>query len=202
MTEAMSERPPFDDPIVWFREAFERARASEPFDPSRAALASVTPEGLPAVRFVLVKQVDATGFAFFTNYRSPKAEQLERLPRAALAFHWATLDLQFRTHGPVSRLDAAASDAYFASRPRGSQLAAWASEQSRPIESRAALEARFADVEARFAEQQQVERPPFWGGYLLQPEQVEVWRSRPSRLHDRWSFARHGDTWHCHRLQP
>lgn len=191
-----------NDPWVWFRDSFARAAQSEPFDASRAALATVSADGQPYVRFVLVKQVDARGFVFFTNTTSAKARQLEAQPRAALAFHWATTGEQVRAEGSVSSIDAAESDAYFATRPRGSQLSAWASEQSAPIADRAVLVERYREIERRFADMATIPRPAFWGGYRLHPERIEFWHDRADRLHDRWSFARAGEGWLLTRLQP
>jgi pyridoxamine 5'-phosphate oxidase len=138
---------------------------------------------------------------FFTNYRSPKAQHLAVLPEAALAFHWSSIGIQVRVEGSVERLDAGDSDRYFATRPRGSQLGAWASEQSSPVADRASLDARYGEVEARFGSQP-VARPPFWGGYRVVPRRIEFWQSRDSRLHDRWSFTREGTQWRVQRLQP
>jgi pyridoxamine 5'-phosphate oxidase len=193
---------PSSDPWQWFRESFTRAQASETFDASRAALATVDASGRPSVRFVLVKQADERGFCFFTNFTSVKAHDLAEVPRAALAFHWATLGEQVRSEGAIERVSDAESDAYFAARPRGSQLAAWASQQSAPIADRAALEARYAEIERRFAGAARVPRPEFWGGYRLVPERIEFWRDRSDRLHDRWSFTRREHAWSVQRLQP
>ncbi|HEX2670579.1 MAG TPA: pyridoxamine 5'-phosphate oxidase, partial [Polyangiaceae bacterium] len=156
-----------------------------------------------AVRFVLVKIVDARGFTFFTNYESVKARELEATPRAALAFHWASTGEQFRVRGAVQRIPVEESDAYFATRPRESQLGAWASQQSAPIADRAALDAQLDAVTQRFAGHAQIPRPAHWGGYRIAPSVIEVWRDRSGRLHDRWSFARANDgAWSCQRLQP
>jgi pyridoxamine 5'-phosphate oxidase len=190
------------DPWIWFRDSFARAEQSETFDACRAALATVDEAGRPSVRFVLVKQVDAAGFRFFTNLTSVKAQHLTQQPYAALAFHWSTIEEQVRAEGRVELVSAAEADAYFASRPLGSQLSAWTSEQSRPIESRAALEAKRLEVERRWGSEQQVPRPPFWGGYRLIPTRIEFWRNRRDRLHDRWSFSRTDRGWTQQRLQP
>jgi pyridoxamine 5'-phosphate oxidase len=190
-----------EDPIARFEEAFARASESESFDPTRAALATVDSGGRPAVRFVLVRRVSAEGFCFFTNYGSEKARHLDATPHAALAFHWASIDMQVRVEGSVERLDAEGSDSYFASRPRGNQIAAWASEQSRPLESREVLETRFSEVQTRF-EGREVPRPDFWGGYRVVPRRLEFWISRDDRLHDRWQYTRDADRWQVQRLQP
>ena len=191
-----------DDPIAQFIEAFERAQQSEAFDPSRCALATTDANGRPTVRFVLVKRVDERGFVFFTNYESTKAEHLAEAPYAALAFHWHTIDTQVRVRGTVERLPEHDSDEYFRTRDRGSQLGAWASPQSSAVESREALEANFGELTERF-EGQEIPRPPFWGGYLLNPDAVEFWYSRPDRLHDRFLFERIAPgQWKWTRLAP
>jgi pyridoxamine 5'-phosphate oxidase len=190
------------DPIEWFDELFLEAQTGESFDPARAALATVAGHDTPDVRFVLVRRANGGGFAFYTNYDSPKSQQLESAPSAALAFHWASLGWQVRVRGCVRRLDAKASDAYFAGRPRGSQLAAWASRQSQPLPERRVLEERLADVARRFPPPSSVPRPEFWGGFLLLPEQIEFWRTGDDRLHDRWLFSRDGERWLRQRLQP
>lgn len=190
-----------DDPLEWFRSALERARTLESFDATRAALATVGAGGQPSVRFVLVKQVDERGFVFFTNYDSRKARELRANPQAALAFHWASTGEQVRVEGVVTRATDAESDAYFASRARGSQLGAWASAQSTPIATRAQLEDKLAAVSARFADHS-VSRPPNWGGFRIVPSMIEFWRDQRDRLHDRWVFTREGATWLRTRLQP
>ena len=190
------------DPIAWFRSSFARALEVETFDATRAALATATRDAIPNVRFVLVKQVDQRGFVFFTNYESPKARELSDNPHAALAFHWAAIGVQVRVQGAIERVSDAESDAYFASRPRGSQLGAWASEQSCPIGSRAELEARLKEIEERFAAAEQVPRPAHWGGFRLVPVQIEFWRNGEDRLHDRFRFTRTAAGWSCQRLQP
>jgi pyridoxamine 5'-phosphate oxidase len=191
-----------EDPMVWFLHAQQLAAAQEAFDVTRAALATATVSGEPAVRFVLVKQVDHEGFRFFTNYESEKARDLDANPRAALAFHWHTLGMQVRVQGSVQRVSAVVSDAYFATRPRVSQLGAWASAQSRSIGDRAALDARLIEAEQRFAGQPHVPRPAHWGGYCVAPERIEIWQDKLGRLHDRWLFTRDGLRWVRTRLQP
>jgi pyridoxamine 5'-phosphate oxidase len=190
------------DPWVWFRDSFARALQSESFDASRAALATVEAHGQPSVRFELIKHADERGFVFFTNLTSAKASALTARPRAALAFHWASIEQQVRAEGSVQAVSDAEADAYFATRPRGSQLAAWASRQSAPIADRAALQAQFAEVQQRFAALPHVPRPPFWGGYRLLPMRIEFWHNREDRLHDRWSFTRVDHGWQIERLQP
>jgi len=190
-----------EDPITRFTEEFERARTSERFDASRCALATASREGVPSVRFILLKSVDARGFVFFTNLHSQKARELGENPHAALAFHWESTGVQVRVEGDTQLLDDAASDAYFDTRALDSRLGAWASKQSQPLASRAALVARVAKVAARFAGRH-VDRPPFWGGYLLVPRRIEFWHDGVARLHDRFSYERQGDTWTVTRLYP
>jgi pyridoxamine 5'-phosphate oxidase len=191
------------DPIAWFQHAFEQAQQGEPNDASRAALATVDASGQPSVRYVLVKGADERGFVFFTNYRSSKAQALRAEPRAALAFHWWSTGIQVRVEGRASEVSAEESDAYIASRPRGSQLAAWASEQSEPIESRVVLERQLEAINQRFPDNTLVSRPPHWGGFLIRPHRIELWRSHEFRLHDRWNFTRdEAGVWAGQRLQP
>lgn len=189
------------DPIARFQECFARALLSEPFDASRAALATSDSQGHPSVRFVLVKGCDERGFVFYTNRESRKARELVATPHAAIAFHWHSTGDQVRVEGPVQQVSDAESDAYFASRPRGSQLGAWASHQSEPITGRAQLEAQLAEVEARFAGRP-VERPKNWGGYRIVPERIEFWHDQPSRLHDRVLFTHTAGSWQTTLLSP
>lgn len=171
---------------------------------TRAALATVSDQGQPSVRYVLVKHVDDAGFVFFTNLQSRKARELEGNPRAALAFHWVSTGEQVRAEGVVEPVSDAQADAYFATRPRGSQLGAWASKQSAPIATRAELEAELAAVTERFRAQESVPRPAFWGGYRLVPAAIEFWSDRRDRLHDRLVYTREreDERWRITRLQP
>jgi pyridoxamine 5'-phosphate oxidase len=187
------------DPIAQFRDWFDRAER-EAVLPEAIALATVDEHGAPDARMVLLKGFDDRGFRFYTNYESAKAAQLEAGPAAVIAY-WRELDRQVRIRGPVERLDAGESDAYFASRGRDSQIGAWASPQSRPIESRGELDELVDDAEARFPESD-VPRPPHWGGYLLRPESVEFWQGQVGRLHDRFLYEREGDGWRIERLAP
>lgn len=164
-------------------------------------LATVDDEGLPDARMVLLKGFGAVGFRFFSNYESAKAAQLDSAGHAALVIYWRELDRQVRVRGPIERLDAAASDEYFASRPRDSQLGAWASPQSRPLADRAELDSRLTDVEKRFGDGH-VERPPHWGGYVLRHQVVEFWQGQVGRLHDRFQFRADGEAWKIERLGP
>jgi pyridoxamine 5'-phosphate oxidase len=190
-----------DDPIERFADLFRRAAHDAPFDHTAASLATATAAGLPSVRIVLVRTFDERGFDFFTNYDSQKGRELAANPQGSLCFYWPWIDEQVRAQGAVSRLDPAESDAYFASRPRGSQIGAWASRQSAPLGSRAELEGRLREVELQFAGRP-VPRPPNWGGYRLVPEQVEFWRAGEFRLHDRWLYTRTGDRWSVVTLYP
>jgi len=189
------------DPIVRFSALFARAGRDAPFDPTAVALGTADADGRPSVRMVLLKGVDARGFSFYTNYESRKGRELGAKPHAALCFYWPWLDEQVRVEGPVEQLPAEESDAYFARRPRGSQLGAWASHQSEPLDSRFALLRRVAATEARFLGRA-IPRPPHWGGFLLRPERIEFWKSKTSRLHERLRFTRTSEGWQSERLQP
>jgi len=189
------------DPIAAFQRIFAQALARETGDPTAAALATADADGRPSVRMVLVKDVDRHGFRFFTNLGSRKARELELNPRAALCFHWPAVARQVRAEGSVEPLPAAESDAYFASRGRDSQIGAWASRQSAPLASRELLEERCARVAERYAGAP-VPRPPFWGGFLLVPERIELWSGRDHRLHDRQLFERVDGGWSMERLYP
>ena len=181
---------------------FEEARASEPNDPEAMALASVDPDGMPDARMVLCKGCDSNGFVFYTNEQSAKGAQLAAAPKAALLFHWKSLRRQVRARGAISPASSAESDAYFDSRGRASRIGAWASQQSRPLESRAALEAKFAYYAAKFGDGD-IPRPPHWRGFRLKPYMVEFWRDGANRLHDRIAFERRPDrTWSRTRLYP
>ncbi len=190
-----------DDPISRFRETFTRASALESFDASRCVLATATADGRPSARFVLVKETDDRGFRFHTHYASRKARELAENPRAALAFHWASIGEQVRVEGSVERLEPELSDAYFAGRPRGSQLGAWASPQSEPIEGRWALLERIAETEKRFGDAV-IPRPDFWGGYRLVPDTIEFWKEGADRLHDRVLYQKSHQGWVVLHLAP
>lgn len=192
------------NPLPQFEAWYARAQESEPNDANACALATVELDGdglpRPDVRIVLLKGVDEGGFVFFTNYGSAKGRQLRACPVAALDFHWKSLRRQVRTQGSVSRVSAAESDSYFASRHRDSQLSAWASSQSEPLDSRATFEARLAEMAARFPGE--VPRPPHWGGYRLAPDWIEFWEDRHGRQHHRERFMRVGDGWESGLLFP
>ena len=191
------------DPLALFESWFAEAKTAEPNDPEAMALATVDASGLPDVRMVLLKGADARGFVFYTNEQSAKGGELASNPKAALVLHWKSIRRQIRVRGPIERVNAAEADAYFASRSRPSQIGAWASEQSRPLDKRETFDARVAEVEKRF-EGKDVTRPPHWGGYRIIPVQIEFWMDRPYRLHDRVRFTRNGpnDAWTKTRLYP
>ena len=188
------------DPIERFLEAANRAREAG-IDTAPVALATADASGRTSVRMVLVRHVDERGFVFHTNYNSRKASDIAANPRAALCFHWPAIEEQIRIEGAIEKIDANESDVYFASRPRGSQIGAWASDQSRELESRADLESRVRDLEAKFAAGP-VPRPPFWGGLRIVPDRIEFWIGRVDRLHDRTLYARDGAGWRITQLYP
>ena len=182
--------------------AFNRLFTGTSIDPNAMALATADIQGHPSVRTVLLKGVDARGFTFFTNHQSRKARELAANPWGAIAFHWHDLERQVIVSGPVTQLSREESDKYFQSRPRGSRLAAWASDQTSPIPDRPALEARWLEIEKQF-HNQEVPLPPLWGGYLLVPQRIEFWQGRPRRLHDRFCYTRTPEgTWKIDRLMP
>ncbi|RJT24308.1 pyridoxamine 5'-phosphate oxidase [Chakrabartia godavariana] len=188
---------PFDLFDAWYREA----RETEINDSNAMALATADTEGRPSVRMVLLKGHDPNGFVFYTNQRSRKGAQLAANGHVALLFHWKSLRRQIRIEGPISPVTAAEADAYFASRARDSQLGAWASLQSEPLDRRETFEARFEDARARY-EGQDVPRPPHWGGYRVTPERIEFWEDRAHRLHHRRIFLRQQDGWSEGLLYP
>ena len=190
-----------DEPWALFRGWMEEARASEVNDPNAMALATVDADGLPDVRMVLLNGVDENGFVFYTNTESAKGREILGQPKAALVLHWKSLRRQIRARGPVIRVSDAQADAYFQSRPRESRIGAWASQQSRPLESRFALEKAVAVNAARFAIGE-VPRPPYWTGFRIAPLSIEFWQDKPFRLHDRVVFTREGEGWLKVRLYP
>ena len=190
-----------DDPLAVFRAWYDEARATEPNDSNAMALATADADGRPSVRMVLLKGYDERGFVFYTNREGRKAADLAANPHAALLFHWKSLRRQIRIEGPVALASDADSDAYFASRSRDSQLGAWASDQSRPLDARATFEARFEEMQARF-EGHDVPRPPHWGGYRVAPQRIEFWQDREHRLHERRLFVREGEGWREGLLYP
>jgi len=193
----MSTTDPFAQFDAWFQEAV----AAEPVLPEAMTLASVSADGRPSTRMVLLKDHGPDGFVFYTNFNSAKGRELLGNPHASLCFHWKSLRRQVRIDGPVVPVSDEEADAYFASRPRGSQIGAWASEQSAPVESRAVLEDRVRGLEEEY-DGRDVPRPPHWSGFRLAPSRIEFWTDRPDRLHDRQLFDRDGDSWRETRLQP
>jgi len=189
------------DPIAQFNAWFAEAKAQEPVNPDAAALATADADGRPSVRMVLVKSADAQGFAFYTNSESRKGIELAANPRAALVYYWKSLLRQVRVEGPVTQMTAEEADAYHLTRPRASQIGAWASAQSRPMTGRFEFERRIAQFTAKHAVGA-VPRPPFWNGYRIAPEQIEFWQERKFRLHERILYARTADGWATQRLYP
>jgi pyridoxamine 5'-phosphate oxidase len=192
-----------DEPMRLFGAWLSDATASEPRDPTAMTLATVDSDGLPDARMVLLKGADERGFVFFTNTQSQKGRELDAHPKAALVFHWKSLNRQVRVRGPVERVDAGEADAYFATRPKQAQIGAWASKQSSPLESRLAFEKAIAVYAAKYAIGA-VPRPPYWSGFRIVPLVIEFWHDRPFRLHDRIEFRRAGPgaAWTKTRLYP
>jgi pyridoxamine 5'-phosphate oxidase len=189
------------DPIELFQLWFEAAHESGILLPDAMSLATASPDGVPSVRMVLLKQVDQDGFVFFTNFESQKSRELEANPHAALCLHWSVLQRQVRVAGPVERLGKEENERYFATRGRGSQLGAWASRQSEVLPARSELEDRVREIDGKFADGD-IPLPSFWGGYRVIPERIEFWQGRADRLHDRLRFLRDGPGWTTQRLYP
>ncbi len=198
---ALDETDVAPEPLVQFRRWFDEAVAAGLREPNAMTLATIGSDGRPSARVVLLKSVDAAGFVFFTNYTSRKGRELDAAGSAALVFYWGDLERQVRVEGAVARVDPGESDAYFASRPAGARLGAWASPQSQVIAGRAELDARLAAVEARFAGGEPA-RPEHWGGYRLVPDRLEFWQGRASRLHDRIQYRWAAPAWVIERLAP
>ena len=192
-----------DDPLTLFAAWLEQASGTEPRDPTAMTLATVDPDGLPNARMVLLKGADARGFVFYTNKDSQKGRELDATPKAALVFHWKSLNKQVRVRGPVEHVSDEEADAYFATRAKQAQIGAWASQQSRPLESRLAFEKAVALYAAKYAIGS-VPRPPYWSGYRIVPLSIEFWQDRPFRLHDRIVFKRERPDapWSKTRLYP
>lgn len=190
------------DPIVQFTRWFADVESLGYFEPHAMVVATVDAAGWPAARTVLLKGVDHRGFVFYTNYRSAKGRAIDATGRAALTFNWSEVRRQVRVAGAASRVSAEESDAYFRTRPRGSQLGAWASDQSEVVASRAALDDRYAALDELYRDDP-IPRPPHWGGYRVAPDEVELWQGRENRLHDRLRYVRaDGDAWTLHRIAP
>lgn len=199
--ETLDEADVLPDPLDQIREWLAQAVAAGIIEPTAMTLATATPDGRPSARMVLLKAVDDTGLVFYTNRTSAKGQELAANPWAAAVLHWRELGRQVRAAGPVAPISSEDSAAYFATRPRGSQLAAWTSHQSRVVPSRAALEERFGEMERRFAGVD-VPLPSFWGGYRLTPDTIECWQNRADRLHDRLQWQRSTTGWALSRLAP
>ena len=201
VTLGLSERSAGTDPLLLFSQWFQAAEKGGIFLPESMALATATPDGVPSVRYVLLKAYDERGFVFYTNYASRKAREMDENPEATLLFHWAILQRQVRLEGRVGRISKEESEASFHSRARGSQIGAWASAQSEPLPDRETLERRVKEYQEKFRGQE-VPLPPFWGGYRLLPRSMEFWQGRANRLHDRIRFLRQGEEWNRVRLYP
>ncbi len=207
VTQGLPEASADRDPIELFGEWFEQAKESGILLPESASLATASRDGVPSSRMVLLKSFSADGFVFFTNYGSRKAREMDENPNASLLLHWVVLERQVRVEGSVERIGAEASEAYFRTRTRGSQIGAWASRQSEELEDRAVLKGKAKEIEERFRGQD-VPFPPFWGGYRLIPERIEFWQGRLNRLHDRLLFTRAegaggaAAAWAVRRLYP
>ena len=189
-----------DDPMEMFASWMDAAIEAGIEEPNGMALATASADGVPSVRIVLLRGFDDRGFVFYSNYESAKGHDLLANPRAEVTFWWQPLDRQVRIAGPVEKISRAESDEYFRSRPRGHQISAWASRQSRPVAGRQELQARIVDAEARFPDD--VPLPDFWGGYRLAPERIEFWQGRENRLHDRFEFQKRQGEWTVNRLAP
>ena len=193
--------PAQTDPYALFAAWFADAQASEPVDANAMTVATTTPDGFPSARIVLLKEWDKQGFVFYTNKQSRKGEELAANPRASLLFHWKTRGRQVRIDGTVTDMPDAAADAYYASRPRNSRLGAWASQQSRPLASRAELQAKLTEAETKYPGEH-IPRPAYWGGYRITPTRLEFWQDMPFRLHDRVIYTRNGGGWEVTKIYP
>ncbi|QBM18528.1 pyridoxine/pyridoxamine 5'-phosphate oxidase [Marinobacter sp. JH2] len=200
-SEGLDREHVHDDPVIQFQNWFEDSRKADILEPNAMSLATSGADQMPDIRTVLLKYFDDRGFVFYTNYSSRKARELDQNPRAALLFPWIGLNRQVRIQGTVEKVSKAESLRYFTSRPRGSQIGAWVSEQSKAITSRGLLEQKVAEMKRKFSSGE-IPLPDFWGGYRVVPERIEFWQGRPSRLHDRFEYVREADAWTIQRLQP
>jgi len=191
-----------DSPFVLFNEWFLQAGELGVLEPNAMVISTVSADNKPSSRVVLLKGIEDEGFIFYTNYESRKGKELEHNPYISVLFFWPEAERQIRIEGKVSKISTETSKAYFVSRPRESQLGAWASEQSKPISSREELEQRFKEVEQRFQESDTIPMPNHWGGYAVSPASIEFWQGRVGRLHDRIIYEKHGDAWTKQRLNP
>lgn len=198
----LEEENAHSNPIVQFSIWLQAAIEANLPEPNAMVLATSTPDGKPSARVVLLKGVEEEGFVFYTNYESRKGQQLVQNPHAALTFNWLDHHRQVRIEGKVSKIDPALSTKYFQSRPKGSQIGAWASPQSEVIPDRSVLENKAKELETQYADQDQLPRPEHWGGYCLKPHYIEFWQGRPSRLHDRLRYTLEGEVWKRVRLAP
>ncbi|WP_114783110.1 pyridoxamine 5'-phosphate oxidase [Botryobacter ruber] len=198
----LSEASISKDPLEQFRLWLDEALQAEVLEPTAVVLSTVDAAGKPSARVMLLKELSAQGFTFFTNYESRKGHEMEQNPHAALTFFWPELERQVRVEGRVVKAQAEVSDFYFQSRPKGSQIGAWASQQSRRISNRSELEQNERNYMHQYAEQNTIPRPAHWGGYVLEPAYIEFWQGRPNRLHDRIAFERVGNEWTTCRLAP
>ena len=189
------------DPIQQFRQWFDEATAAQPHLPEAMTLATATKEGVPSARLVLLKSYDQHGFTFYTNFESRKGKDLAENPQACLVFWWPALERQVRIEGRIEKVSNSEADEYFQSRPRGSRLGAWASQQSSIIQSREELDRRYNELAEKYRDRE-VPRPPYWGGYRLLPTTIEFWQGRADRLHDRLCYIREGSAWRIDRLSP
>jgi pyridoxamine 5'-phosphate oxidase len=199
---SFSKKDASDDPFVQFKQWFQEAVEAEMTEPNAMTLATASSAGMPSARVVLLKEVTPAGFVFFTNYESRKGQELDENPQAALLFCWLELERQIRIEGKVQKVSREASEKYFQSRPKKSQAGAWASAQSRLLESREILEQQMEQIEFRYAEAEALPVPPYWGGYLLVPTHFEFWQGRRSRLHDRIAYDLMENQWKKQRLAP